>query len=68
VKIAVSEAAIERFTQNFCLETRNDMKLAVKYMKGKEVDFCLSIFRAVERERVNRRVRDWDGEGGLVTR
>jgi len=49
VELAVFKAAVERVTQNFGVETRKDMKLTVKYMTGKEVDFCLSILRAVER-------------------
>jgi hypothetical protein len=41
------KAVIEKVTQNFGVETWNDMKLIVKYVTGKEVDPYHSIRRAV---------------------
>ena len=61
------KAANEKVTQNFGAETRNDMKLTVKYVTGKRSGFSFSFLRAVERERVDRRVWGWEGERGLVS-
>ena len=39
VKLTVVKAAIEKVTQNFGVETRNDMKQTVKHVTGKRSGF-----------------------------